>query len=147
VTLEGGCQCGACRYTLAVEKTPPVYCCHCLSCQSWSGSAFTEQAVIAEAAITATGPVVDYLFTNPSGATSHQRICGTCHTRLWNTNSARPGIAVVRAGTLDASDTLEPLAHIWVKRRQPWVTIAEDVPVFEENAPPAEFAAILLRGG
>lgn len=144
MALTGGCKCGAVRYTLAVEA-PPVYCCHCLTCQSWSGSAFSEQAVVPEAAIAATGPIIDYVCRNPSGATSYQHICGTCHTRIWNTNSARPGIAVVRAGTLDASDTLEPRAHIWVKRKQPWIVIADGVPTFEESAPPAEFAAILMR--
>jgi len=143
--IEGGCRCGACRYTLAIEQLPPVYCRHCLDCQTWSGSAFTEQGVVREEAITATGPIVDYRFTSPSGSESHQRLCGTCHTRLWNTNSARPGIAVVRAGTLDASDGLQPKLHIWVKRKQPWVVLAEDVPAFEESASPAEFMAILSR--
>ena len=141
--IHGGCRCGATRYTLAVAAMPPVYCCHCLDCQSWSGSAFSEQAVVPEAAIAVGGAVVDYTFQSPSGSTSHQRLCGTCHARIYNTNTARPGIAVVRAGTLDASDTLTPRTHIWVKRKQPWVVIADDVPTFDENAPPAEFIAIL----
>jgi hypothetical protein len=141
----GGCHCGACRYTLAVEAIPPVYCCHCLSCQSWSGSAFAEQAVVAEAALTATGPVIDYRFTNASGSESHQRLCGICHARLYNTNSARPGLAIVRAGTLDASNSLVPRAHIWVKRKQPWIVIADDVPTYEESSPPAEFFALMAR--
>ena len=98
-----------------------------------------------EDVIAAAGPVIDYRFTSPSGSESHQRLCGTCHTRLWNTNSARPGIAVVRAGTLDASDALEPRLHIWVKRKQPWVVLAEGVPAFEESASAAEFVAILMR--
>jgi len=101
--------------------------------------------VVREHAMSATGPIIDYRFTSPGGSESHQRLCGTCHTRLWNTNSARPGIAVVRAGTLDASDGIEPKLHIWVKRKQPWVVLAEDVPAFEESASPAEFMAILSR--
>ncbi len=141
--IEGGCRCGATRYTLAVDAVPPVYCCHCRDCQNWSGSAFSQQAVVPEGAISVTGPMIDYRFQSPSGSRSHQRLCGTCHARIYNTNSARPGIAVVRAGTLDASDTLSPRAHIWVKRKQPWVVIAGDVPTFPENAPPAAFVAIL----
>lgn len=143
--IEGGCRCGAVRYTLAAETMPPVYCCHCLDCQSWSGSAFSQQAVVAEAAISVSGPVIDYSLQSPSGSTSHQRLCGVCHARIYNTNTARPGIAVVRAGTLDASDTLAPRAHIWVKRKQPWVVIAGDVPTFAENAPAAEFITILSK--
>jgi len=100
---------------------------------------------VPEAAIQATGPIVEFTVTNESGALSHQRACGLCHNRLWNTNSSRPGIAVVRAGTLDHNRTIEPLVHIWVKSKQPWVTIAGGVPCFDETPPVAEFAAILSR--
>ncbi len=127
--IEGTCRCGAVRYRLATGTMPPVYCCHCRVCQTWSGSAFTEQAVIAEAQIEVTAGAVEiYESVTASGATSTQRLCGLCHTRLWNTNSARPGLAVVRAGTLDASETLVPRAHIWVKRKQPWIAIAPGTP-------------------
>ena len=143
--IEGGCRCGERVTRLAVEAMPPVYCCHCLDCQSWSGSAFTEQAVARAEALNATGPIVEYSFQNPSGSRSTQWLCGTCHARLWNTNTARPGLALIRAGTLDASDRIEPRAHIWVKRKQPWIVIADDIPTFEESAPLAEFTAILLR--
>jgi hypothetical protein len=142
--LEGGCRCGASRYTLTVEAMPPVYCCHCHYCQSWSGSAFTQQAVVPAAALTATGPIVEYAYDTDSGATSTHRCCGTCHSRLWNTNTRLPGYAVLRAGTLDASDMVAPRAHIWVKRKQPWIVIADDIPAFAENASPAEFMAIVL---
>ena len=142
--ISGGCRCGATRYTLAVDVIPPVYCCHRLDCQSWSGSAFSEQAVVRTDALSITGPAIDYLYQTRSDAESHQRLCGVCHTRIYNTNTARPGIALWRAGTLDASDKVVPRAHIWVKRKQPWVSIADDVPTFDANAPPAEFIAILM---
>ncbi len=142
MTLDGGCRCGAVRYTLALEALPPVYCCHCLDCQTWSGSAFTMQGVVREDQIVATGPVVEYAFISPSGSTSVQRLCETCRTRLWNTNTARPGVAIVRAGTLDASDTLVPRAHIWVKRKQPWIVL-NDVTSFDEAPDPAAFFASL----
>ena len=143
--IAGGCHCGAVRYRLAIEDLPAIYCCHCLKCQSWAGSAFTEQAPVAEDKLSVEGPVAEYSFTNPSGSTSHQRVCGVCHTRIYNTNSARPGLAMVRAGTLDRSNELVPRGHIWVKRKQPWVVIADDVPQWPESAPMAEFAALLLR--
>ena len=145
MTFTGACRCGATRYEVAVDSLTAIYCCHCTDCQRWSGSAFSEQAVVPESAISATGPIVEFTIRNESGALSHQRACGTCHNRLWNTNSARPGLAVVRAGTLDHNRALEPRLHIWVKSKQPWVAIAEGVPCFEESAPPAEFLAILSR--
>ena len=52
----------------------------------------------------------------------------------------------VRAGTLDASDQLTMAAHIWVKRKQPWVVLAEGVPAWDEAADPAQFAQALMGG-
>jgi len=79
----------------------------------------------------------------PSGKISTQRMCGTCHTRLYNANSARPGVLVVRAGTLDRSDELHIAAHIWVKRKQPWLTLPDGVPTWPEAAAPAELTQAL----
>ncbi|MDE2436989.1 MAG: GFA family protein [Sphingomonadales bacterium] len=144
MAIEGGCRCGSVRYRIDSTEMPPVYCCHCQVCQTWSGSAFSQQAVVGEGRIAVTrGEVEVYENITASGALSTQRLCGTCHTRLWNTNSARPGITVVRAGTLDDAEHLVPRAHIWTKRKQPWILIADDVPQWEENAPPADFIAAL----
>jgi hypothetical protein len=43
--LEGGCACGAVRYT---SKSAPlfVHCCHCRDCQRQTGSAFVLNALI-----------------------------------------------------------------------------------------------------
>ena len=70
-------------------------------------------------------------------------MCGVCHTRIYNSNSARPGLVVVRAGTLDRSDELDVVAHIWVKRKQPWLKLPEDVATWPEGAPPAEMRELL----
>jgi hypothetical protein len=135
------------RYRLKVDAMPPVYCCHCLDCQTWSGSAFSEQGVVAEPQIELiAGEPETFSRTSESGATSTQTVCGICHTRLWNVNSRTPDLAVVRAGTLDASAALIPRAHIWVKRKQPWIAIAEGVPQWPESPPREEFIAALMTG-
>jgi hypothetical protein len=142
--IEGGCRCGAVRYRLDLPALPGAYACHCLNCQTWSGSAFSQQAVVAAAALIVTqGEPELYELTTPSGALSSQRVCGACHTRLFNTNSARPQFVVVRAGTLDESHRLDVVGHIWVRRKQPWIRIADGVPVWEESADPAAFAALV----
>jgi hypothetical protein len=142
--LTGGCRCGGVRYSLNLPQLPRAYACHCLDCQTWSGSAFSEQFLLGEDDLVVTGPVTIYEFTNPSGRISRQRMCPTCHTRIYNTNSSRPGIAVVRAGTLDESHTLNLVAHIWIKRKQPWIVIPDGVPTWPEAAPPQDFIAALF---
>jgi len=141
--VQGGCRCGAVRYKLALDALPRTYACHCRDCQTWSGSAFSQQTFLPAASLSVTGPLAVYELTNPSGRTSIQRMCAVCHTRVYNSNSARPGVVVVRAGTLDRSDELEVVAHIWVKRKQPWLKLPEEVPAWSEAAPVAELLRAL----
>jgi hypothetical protein len=143
--LTGGCLCGAVRYAVALDRLPASYACHCRDCQTWTGSAFSQQLVLSEHVFSIAGPVALYELTSPSGRISRQRACGTCFTRIYNTNSARPGLVMLRAGTLDNSDALAVVAHIWVKRKQPWIGIAEGVPCWPEAAPAEELAAALRR--
>ena len=145
MTVAGGCRCGAVRYELAHDRPPPVYCCHCRDCQTWTASAFSQQAAVRESdfAITAGAPVL-FELTNPSGSISRQQVCGNCHTRLYNTNSARPGIVLIRAGTLDDSDQLKAVLHIWTKRKQRWIAFSENVPTFEESAPVEVFQRVVM---
>jgi hypothetical protein len=88
-----------------------------------------------------------YELTSPvSGRTSRQRGCPVCFTRIYNTNTARPGSATIRAGSLDRSDELKIVAHIWTRRKMAGIVVPNDVPSWPESAPPADFIAALLRG-
>jgi len=141
----GGCRCGAVRYAVVLGKLPPAYACHCRDCQTWSGSGFSEQIFLNEAELAVTGDVAVYELVSPSGNTSRQRMCPVCHTRVFNTNSARPGLVVLRADTLDRSDEVEIVAHIWTRRKQAWIGIADGVPAWPEAAPMDDFLAVLKR--
>jgi len=144
--IEGGCRCGAIRYRVKLDKLPSVYACHCLDCQTWSGSAFSLQFIVPEEALEVTGTPHLYERVSDDGTrVSRQRGCAQCLTRVYNTNTRRPGLVVVRAGTLDRSDELSIVAHIWTKRKLKGIDIPPAVPSWPEGAPPAEFAAALMR--
>lgn len=142
--IAGGCRCGAVRYQVATEAQPPVYACHCHQCQRWSGSAFSLQALVREDALTVEGPITVYERTTED-RTSTQRICGACHSRIYNTNTRRPGIAVLRAGTLDETEALDCKAHIFTAYKQGWFDLPDTVPQWPEMPPPEEFFATLMR--
>lgn len=142
--ITGGCRCEAVRYTIARADLPPAYACHCHVCQRWSGSAFSLQVLVPEETLTVEGPVVVAEIVT-GDRTSTQRFCGACHARIYNTNTRRPGIAVVRAGTLDRSEELECRAHIYTDYRQRWVSLPPEVPQWPEAPPVAEFVATLIR--
>jgi len=144
--IEGGCRCGRVRYRVALDALPKAYACHCRDCQTWSGSAFSTQFILPEDQLEITGEPAVFELTSPiSGRTSRQHGCPVCFTRVYNTNSIRPGVAVVRAGTLDRSDELTLVAHIWTKRKLGGIDIPAGAPSWDESAPPAEFIAALMR--
>ncbi len=144
--IEGGCRCGAVRYRVRLDRLPNVYACHCLDCQTWSGSAFSLQFIVPEDALDVTGTPHLYERVSDDGERiSRQRGCATCLTRVFNTNTRRPGLAVIRAGTLDRSDELAIVAHIWTKRKVKGIDIPAGLPQWPEGAPPADFVAALTK--
>ena len=141
MAIEGGCRCGGVRYTLALDTLPYSYACHCHQCQRWSGSAFSQNMFVPEDRLSITGPVAVYERTTEDRTTT-QRMCGTCHARIYNTNTRRPGIAVVRAGTLDRSEELDCVAHIFTASKQRWLALPADVPSWPEWPPPEALVAL-----
>ncbi|HEY1605854.1 MAG TPA: GFA family protein [Allosphingosinicella sp.] len=144
--IEGGCRCGRVRYRIETDRFPNAYACHCRDCQTWSGSAFSLQFAVREDQLEVTGDPQLFELTSPDGMRiSRQRGCPICFTRIFNTNTGRPGLAMVRAGTLDRSDEIEVAAHIWAKRRMKGILIPDGQPSWAENAPPGELLAALSR--
>jgi len=144
MAIEGGCRCGRVRYRVALDALPRVYACHCTDCQTWSGSAFSLQFLLPEDQLEVTGEPALFELASPDGSrTSRQRACPVCFTRVYNTNTRRPGLAGVRAGTLDDSEKLAIVLHIWTRRKLAGIDIPDDLPAWPEGAPPEEFAAAL----
>lgn len=140
--LAGGCRCGAVSYHSALDLPVAVYACHCQYCQAWSGSSFALHALLPSDAFVLEGPTVEYAYAE-QGIRSQHCVCATCHTRIYNTTSAAPGLWVLRAGTLHQRALLNPVAHIWIKHKQPWLTLPADVATWPESPTPEAFAAAL----
>ena len=137
--LSGICECGAVTYSVK-QETLHVYACHCLNCQTRSGSAFAEHAMVQADVFECYGATGTFIRTT-GGIEFTEHFCPTCHTRLFNQNSMLPEMVFLRAGTLESSQRLEPMAHIWISRKQSSVTLPETIPAFEESPSPEEFGA------
>ncbi|MDO5612664.1 MAG: GFA family protein [Paracoccus sp. (in: a-proteobacteria)] len=135
----GGCDCGAVTYAVAVGRLH-VYACHCLNCQTRSSSAFAEHAMLTADALDCSGETVGFV-RQRDGIRFTEVFCAACHTRLFNRNDMLPDMVFLRAGTLDHSAGLVPMAHIWTSRKQPWLVLPEGVPAFEQSPTPEEFGA------
>ncbi|WP_413991238.1 GFA family protein [Labrys okinawensis] len=128
--IEGGCRCGQLRYLLQLERLPKVYACHCLDCQTSSGSAFSLHFFLPEDRLALTGQTMLY---------EEERLCPTCFVRIFAPLGAMPGLLMMFAGTLDRSNELEVVAHVWAKRKAAGIEIPPGTPMWPEHPPVAEF--------
>ena len=100
--------------------------------------------MLPDVAVSFDGPMAAHAHTT-DGILFEDFSCEACRTRIYNSNSAAPGMIFLRAGTLSDSHRLAPIAHIWTKRKQPWVNLPEDIPSFDESPTPEEFAAAVQQ--
>lgn len=127
--LTGGCLCGAVRYDC--EADPTVAVCHCKDCQKHTGSAFSVVVFVPMAGMTVTGALTDTYSTGElSGKQVRRRFCGSCGSPIFSEPEVRPGVRVIRAGTLDDTSWVNPAFHIWTASKQPWVPIPPGVPTY-----------------
>lgn len=143
--LAGGCRCGAVSYRSISDVQVAIYACHCQFCQIWSGSSFALHAMLPKDAFILEGATVEYSYQDQRQV-AHHHLCATCHTRIYNTTSAAPGLWILRAGTLDDRASLSPIAHIWVKHKQPWLSLPATIATWQESPTPEAFAAALSAG-
>ena len=128
---EGGCFCGAIRYRLNGEPLT-LYVCHCTDCQRQTGSGFALSMFVSRSALDVTkGEPRAYAVTTSEGLRKHGKFCAECSTRLWGEPPKFPQVVVMRPGTLDDTTWLRPIAHIWTRSAQPWITIPKDALTFE----------------
>lgn len=126
--LEGGCQCGAMRYSVEGEPQHVAFC-HCTDCQKSSGAPTVAWAAFAtgEFAVIA-GEASSY----SSNGDAIRHFCPTCGSGLYYVNEAvLPGLVDIQVATLDDPDALQPQAHIQVAERIGWMKDAANMPEFE----------------
>ena len=123
----GGCQCGAVRYHL--DAAPRMlYACHCTDCQKQSSSAFGMSLIVDSDAIEITQGA-ECLKTwdtrGDDGTIKRCAFCCRCGTRIYHASETDDEPVSVKAGSLDDTAWLRPVAQIWLKSAQPWVEIDE----------------------
>jgi hypothetical protein len=133
--LTGGCLCGALRYEIS-ELPLMTYTCHCIDCQHLTGSAFSLAITVPDTAFRLTkGEPRVLRRTAESGRIVERWLCPECGS--WIVGSPQPDatpgemIRRVRAGTLDDTSWLRPIAHFWARSKQPWVVLPEGDQIFE----------------
>ena len=125
---QGGCHCGAVRYTVSGEPQH-VALCHCSDCRKSAGAPAVAWAAFAEGEFKLLqGELTTF---NSSGSTMRS-FCPKCGTGIAYRNADMlPGIVDIQAATLDDPDALPVQAQIQTAERLGWMAHLHELPQFE----------------
>ena len=131
---EGGCGCGALRYSAEGE---PIFVnnCHCTQCQHQTGSTSVVNAFYESERIKVlSGGFSEHEVKAGSGGPHIIARCSECGTAVLShyPRLGRLG-AGLRVGTLDDPSWVRPDAVIFVSEKMPWVPLPSNIPVFEKT--------------
>ena len=127
--VEGRCHCGKIAYEAEVDPTA-MQICHCLDCQTLTGSAF-RVAIPASPEFfrLVRGEPRIYMKVADSGSRRGHAFCGDCGAPVFRLPTDNNPNYSLRVGGLDQRAQLgPPRRQIWAKRRLPWVSAIGDIP-------------------
>lgn len=126
--ISGSCLCGNVSYESSAEPGMTAVC-HCRNCQKQTGTAFSVIVAVPEESLSFTdkGSFSEYLDTGETGGAVKRRFCANCGSPIVSIVESKPGVAFIKAGTLDDCSWIEPTQHNWCDSAQPWVQIPGDV--------------------
>lgn len=127
--VEGSCHCGKIAYEAEVDSTA-VQICHCLDCQTLTGSAFrVTMPASPEAFRLVRGEPRIYMKVADSGSRRGHAFCGDCGAPVFRLpTDNNPNYSLRIGGLRQRAELGPPKRQIWVKRRLPWVAAIGGIP-------------------
>lgn len=126
--LEGGCHCGAIRYSVEGEPVHAALC-HCSDCRRHAGAPMVGWTLFGNDRFALLRGEPKIYASSEHG---RRHFCGHCGTGLFYTSEAIfPGQTDVQVATLDDPDALPMQAQIQTAERIGWMTRVHDLPQFE----------------
>ena len=136
VNAKGRCLCGA--VTIALKGTPVRMAqCHCLDCRRSTATGHSSNAFFKAEDLTVSGETKGFTVTTDSGNKSTRHFCPACGSRMYGTNTGRPGMVVVPVGSLEDTSWFSPQAVLYTRSRPAWDMTTDAVPNFKAMPPPA----------
>ena len=131
--LEGGCYCGAVRYSVRGEVVLKIRC-YCRECQYISGGSPADlMGVLEDGFRFSTGDTRAFRRPDIENAVT-RRFCGDCGTHLVSSSPSLPGTVFIKVGTLDDPSVFGgPDMAIFTVDKQSFHHVAEDVPWFDRR--------------
>ncbi len=131
-TRTGRCLCGHVSYVLKSEPRA-VAICHCTHCQKQSGSLFSFNLVVRESDYEQSGETKVYVDKGDSGQPVYRHFCEKCGSGILAKTALAPGKVVVKGGTLDNPDGLQPNSEIYTDHAAQWLAPVAGAARFPQN--------------
>jgi hypothetical protein len=132
----GRCLCGDVSYQIQAEPVVSRLC-WCRDCQRISSNG-TVNAIFPSAAFQISGEPGAFTSTAESGHQVRRRFCVRCGSHLFADSTGRPGLTVVRLGTLDEPSAIRPGSNIWASSAPAWACLDDRLQRVERQpAPPS----------
>lgn len=128
----GGCLCGAVRYQVSGAVRDPCFC-HCASCRRAAGAPLVPWGTFAREALRITHGSLSEFRSSPG---VWRGFCPGCGTSLTYRREGRQDEIDVTLASLDDPTAIQPLMHVWVADRLPWMTIGDGLPQFPAGGGP-----------
>lgn len=125
-THEGGCLCGAVRYSIDGPIRLVAHC-HCNSCRRSAGAAFVTWCTVERDRIAWTGGSRGKYASSPGVI---REFCKTCGTELTYSNEQAPETMDFTLGSLDCADNHPADRHIWTTDRLGWLKLDDHLPAY-----------------
>lgn len=121
--IKGSCLCGNVQYRSSAEPVAQVVC-HCVDCQKQTGSAYSVVVGLPEAELKLSGAShATFVTVGDSGVQTIRHFCNACGSPIYSQPEALPGMAFLKAGTLDDTSWIRPTVNVYCETAQSWVTI------------------------
>ena len=129
----GACLCGQVRFRLIAEPVASRIC-WCRDCQRLAANG-TVNILVPSDAIEVTGQAAAYTREAASGNEVTRRFCAACGAHLFADSTGRPGLTVIRVGTLDDPSSVRPTVNIWSASAPAWACLDAGLERVEGQAP------------
>jgi hypothetical protein len=121
---EGGCLCGAVRYSVDWAPMVVATCC-CRNCQKQAGSSMSVIAMMPKAGLNLTGTLKSYEDHGESGNPLLRNFCPECGAPVTSEIPAAPELVIIKVGSLDDPSDVVPTLNYWTCSASSWVTFPE----------------------
>ena len=114
--FSGKCLCGNIAFT-ADTNILMIYNCHCSDCRAASGAAYQTLMFVDKSALDVSGTPRVFTHVADSGSVMEKHFCPDCGSQMFGHNQSRPNRMSVRAGVVEQSELVKPVANLYLSSK------------------------------